>query len=611
MMSENDLVAEPASVPKARTRKTDPKPKPPADYGPVQVLRHTGLAGWQWHRGIAAGLIPPADVAGRRWSAAVADQVAARRDEIAAAIAAAADYGPVQVLHHTGLAEWQWDAGTAAGLIPAADVAGGRWSATAADQVAARRDEIVNAVGTEAPIGGHRAAQRLAERTGLDVQKWDVEALADAGAIAVAGWYKEYPLWGCRALDAVDVDQLGAVVAERQTWVAASISKWDAPAHLGWRRSEFEKVAKARGLRLGRLERYATADLDALAGDEDLVEKLRTDRLLMTHQAAQFLEIRETDFKYLIAAELLTPHTHTSVDVTRYRSVSVPLYRVGDLEAVREYPGIDWEAVWSVRKGEPSPLRELARRPVDRAAVVRRWVAELGDRYGIEVWAWWHAGAGHWEIDFERVDGGPTVKQVREALAAHPYLSEHQDQIAVSTEAGAAIRWARAMREPGAAIILDTETTGLAGYAVEVAVVDACTGETLLDTLVAPGCEVEPEARWVHGISDAELVDAPSLAEVLPRLLEVTAGRTVLAYNAEFDHAVIHRHTARDSLDAAHLGDISRWACLMNRRSDWQMRRRWLPLGGGHRALGDTQTAYELLCAMTAPAYQPKGMVRR
>jgi hypothetical protein len=49
----------------------------------------------------------------------------------------------------------------------------------------------------------------------------------------------------------------------------------------------------------------------------------------------------------------------------------------------------------------------------------------------------------------------------------------------------------------------------------------------------------------------------------------------------------------------------------MGRRSAWALRYRWLPLGGSHRALGDCQTAYELLCAMTAPARQPKAMVRQ
>jgi hypothetical protein len=231
----------------------------------------------------------------------------------------------------------------------------------------------------------------------------------------------------------------------------------------------------------------------------------------------------------------------------------VPLYRTGDLEALREHPGIDWEAVRAVRPGEPSPLRGLARRPVDRAAAIRQWVAEYGNRHGIEVWVWFHPGSGDWELDFERIPGGPAVRDVKAAIAAHWYLRDYP--IAVSTEAGAAIRWARAMREPGAAVILDTETTDLDGYAVEIAVVDAATGDTLLDTLVNPGCPIQPGARAVHGISDADVAAAPLLADVLPRLLAVTRGRTVLAYNAAFDNDVIARHTCRDRLDPGHLAD--------------------------------------------------------
>lgn len=524
------------------------------------------------------------------------------------------DFGPVQVLARTGLARWQWAAGRAGGLIPGPDTPTGRWSRAVADAVAARREEILAAVGDEAPIGGHRAADRLAARTGLAVARPDVEALAEAGVLAVAGWYEDWPLWDCRDLDVVDVDALAAVVAERQAWVAASVSAWDAPAHLGWRRDEFVRVAAQRGLRPGRLDRYARAELDALGGDEDLVEQVRVDRLLMGHQAAQHLEIRETDFRWLVAAELAVPRRHTWVAVTRHREVSVPLYRVGDLEALREHPSIDWEEARAVRPGAPSPLRHLARRPIDRAAVIRRGIAELGDRYGMEVWAWYNAGTGGWEVDYDRHTstpdgaggGAPSVAEFRAAIAAHPGLREHHSVISVATEAGAALRWARAMREPGAAVILDTETTDLDGYVVEVAVLDAATGQVLLDTLVSPGYPVAPEARWVHGISDAELAGAPPLAQVWPRLLQVTAGRTVLAYNASFDQDVVLRHAQRDGLDPAHLAEGGRWSCLMGRRSDWLMRRRWLPLGGGHRARGDCEVALDLLAAMTAPARQPK-----
>jgi hypothetical protein len=287
------------------------------------------------------------------------------------------------------------------------------------------------------------------------VEKPDIEALADAGLLTPAGWYKNWPLWDCLALDAVSADSVGAIVAERQAWTAASVSAWDAPAYLGWRRDEFRRVATQHGLQPGPLDRYAAADLDALAGDEDLAEQVRSDRLLMARQAAQHLEIRDTDFRYLITAELVTPRRHASVQVTRHRWVDVPLYRTGDLDELRGHPDIDWEAVRSVRAGEPSPLRHLSRRPADRPAVIRRGIAELGDRYGTEVWAWWNPGAGAWEVDFERVDGGPSVGQFEADIAAHPGLRPHRDVIAVATEAGAAIRWARAMREPGAAVILD------------------------------------------------------------------------------------------------------------------------------------------------------------
>jgi hypothetical protein len=282
------------------------------------------------------------------------------------------------VLRHTGLTEWQWDAARAAGLIAPPDVDGRHWSAAVAGDVAARRDEIIAAVGTEAPIGGHKAATRLAGRTGLAVEKPDVEALAEAGLLAIAGWYKDWPLWDCRALDAVDADTLSVIVAERHAWAAGSISKWDAPGYLRWRRDEFTRVAKQRGLTLGRLDRYARTDLDALAADEDLAEQVRLNRLLMIHQAAPHLEMRETDFRYLLAADLIAPKTYTAVQVSRYRWVDVPLYRVGDLEALREHPDIDWEAVRAVGPGGPSPVRHLARRPVDRAAVIRRGIAELG-----------------------------------------------------------------------------------------------------------------------------------------------------------------------------------------------------------------------------------------
>ena len=156
------------------------------------------------------------------------------------------------------------------------------------------------------------------------------------------------------------------------------------------------------------------------------------------------------------------------------------------------------------------------------------------------------------------------------------------------------------MLAPGAAVILDTETTDLPGAICDIAVVDAATGAVLLDSLVDPRAPITLGASWVHGLTDAEVAGASCWPEVLPQLLEVTRGRQILAYNAEFDAGVIRADCHRYGLDPGHLGDADRWGCLMTRRSDWARRRRWLPLEGGHRALADAHAALDVLRTLAA-----------
>jgi hypothetical protein len=89
----------------------------------------------------------------------------------------ARDYGPIQLAGRLGLAPWQFEAALDQQLIPSPDVGGRRWSAALADALAGQVDRIVAVVGAEHPIGAHRAAARLADRTGLDVERADVEVL--------------------------------------------------------------------------------------------------------------------------------------------------------------------------------------------------------------------------------------------------------------------------------------------------------------------------------------------------------------------------------------------------------------------------------------------------
>jgi hypothetical protein len=261
-------------------------------------------------------------------------------------------------------------------------------------------------------------------------------------------------------------------------------------------------------------------------------------------------------------------------------------------------PDINWDDVRTCQRGEPSPLRHLASLTPSRAQLVRRWVARLGARWHSEVWAIYRAGQDQWELDWlPNSDGHPTKADLIEALDDDPDLGVHRDALVVGTTAGAAARWAARMLKQGVAVIVDTETTDLDGAIIEIAIIDT-DGTVLVDTLINPGpVPIAPEARQVHGLSQTDLADAPTWPDVLPHVLAATEGKTILAWGATFDASVILADCQRHALDPAHLAD-NRWGCIMDRRSDWERSRHWSPLGGPHRALGDTQAALDELQAL-------------
>ena len=342
---------------------------------------------------------------------------------------------------------------------------------------------------------------------------------------------------------------------------------------------------------------------------------MRRDRLLGPDQSAEFLEIRRTDFDYVVAAAWVAAVRYAVREVGVRATVQVPLYRVGGLEDALQTPGVDWEAVRSVRPGRESPLREFTRLPRSRAEVVRAFCDQLRRQWQVEVWpAYWSPG-GRWQIDWEqRTDGHPTESEVAEALAGHHGASRHAGDIDLSTEVGDVIRTARACLEPGAAVIVDWETTDLGGVGIEVAVIDACTGAVLLDTLVSPdGVPVDDGARAVHGITDTELDRAPSWHDIAPQFLTATAGKTILAYNARFDCSITANTHEHAGLPAGQLPPRRHWWCLMEALSTWRRVGRWSPLGGSHRALGDAQAARQVLLRLAAPieAYRDALPARR
>jgi DNA polymerase III epsilon subunit-like protein len=516
-------------------------------------------------------------------------------------------FGPLVLADEVGLARWQFERAEAAGMLPAPQHARG-WLPGQVEQVRQLVPAIIERFGAEHPIGATRCAERLAIRLELEVDPSDIEALAEAGQLEVVDVYStrrgNYDLFAPAAVDALSAEQVRAVITARQEWTAASMSFPEVCQHLGWRYEELERATAERAIERGRFDRYRRSDIDALADDAELGERIRADRLLTADQAADRMDLDRRHFDIAVEHGWITPRRHHDKPVGRYKTVSVPLYRTGDVDALLKRPDVNWHEVRETPKGERSPLlRLVGGRAPTRAKVIRAFLRDFGAQHGIEMWGWWLNGPDVWEIDWERIDGGPTKTDVETAIAAHPGISRYRNDLRLHSAAGAAIRFARAMLKPGRAVILDTETTDLYGAVCEIAVIDATTGKTLLDTLINPGTPITAGAFAVHGITDAEVTapDVPDWATVYKRLLRVTQNRVVLAYNADYDRTVIAADCARAGIRHTRLAKLEHWADIMLPRSDHAHSTRWLPNGGGHRALGDVQQTRQHLLRMTAP----------
>ncbi|WP_055691219.1 3'-5' exonuclease [Streptomyces prasinus] len=271
------------------------------------------------------------------------------------------------------------------------------------------------------------------------------------------------------------------------------------------------------------------------------------------------------------------------------------MWRLGDVRALRDVSGVGWEAARGLPKGVPSPLREYAKLAPIRAAVVRAFAQDLADRHGVTVWAWNSPYSCCWELDWERIEDAPKAT-VRRELTEDPEAGSCTDEIMLCPAWGKITREAGELLRPGRAAGVDTETTGLFGRTVEIAVFDAATGKKLMDTLVNPGdAEISDGARQVHGITDEMVVDTRPFGRILPRLRKVAKGRTICAYSAEYDSTVVLKDVERAGKKPTHLEPWDNWYCLMQAHADWLGARRRLRLGGGHRAAGGYEAARQVL----------------
>ena len=189
-----------------------------------------------------------------------------------------------------------------------------------------------------------------------------------------------------------------------------------------------------------------------------------------------------------------------------------------------------------------------------------------------------------------------------------------------NTDRNRAIARARVLldRDP---VVIDTETTGVGPVAevCEIAIVGR-TGETVVDTLVRPGCPIPSEATGIHGITNAAVASARSFDRVesddFPGLLSST-GRAIAIYNAEYDLRLLDQSSG-DGRGSA-WRDRANTHCIMELyamyRGEWNDRHgsyTWQSLsdaalqcglewdGDPHQALSDARMALGVLRHMAS-----------
>lgn len=170
-------------------------------------------------------------------------------------------------------------------------------------------------------------------------------------------------------------------------------------------------------------------------------------------------------------------------------------------------------------------------------------------------------------------------------------------------------------------LYLDTETTGLgpSDEVIEIAVIDH-DGTPLIDQRVRPAAPIPLAATRVHGISDADVANAPPFAAIAAELARLLHQRTLVIYNAAYDLRLLaqsaRRHACRRPADSAHCA-MQLYAAFYG---DWNPTRhdyRWQKLADAaaqmglaideplHSARADAVLTRRLLQAIAEPEDSP------
>ncbi len=171
------------------------------------------------------------------------------------------------------------------------------------------------------------------------------------------------------------------------------------------------------------------------------------------------------------------------------------------------------------------------------------------------------------------------------------------------------------------ALAIDTETTDLdarKAAVVEIAVVPLVGGrldeQASRRTLVRPPARIPEDARRIHGISDADVADAPTFAQAWPGFATTVASSVLIGHSTGYDLAVLRHECARAglswqaprALDVRLLSEI-----IAPNLSSYALESlaSWLKVESGarHSAIGDAVTAGRIFLALV-PLLRERGI---
>lgn len=131
--------------------------------------------------------------------------------------------------------------------------------------------------------------------------------------------------------------------------------------------------------------------------------------------------------------------------------------------------------------------------------------------------------------------------------------------------------WAQERLNDPKTVVIDCETTGILSKdptteIVQLAITNA-QGKPLFCMLLKPAQPMNGEVTGIHGISNEMVFDCPTFPQVAKLISFVLEGKHVIAYNADFDIALLVHLFKKYKVDVPKFGGAS---CCMDKYSEWK-----------------------------------------